>query len=249
MARPIAPGHTTAYTLERRELKGHLEAIRVRLRGEQVRRVDRIAADGGESSVVLTFDDGARSAYTAAARELESFGWLGHFFITTDWIGRPGFLEPHQIRELHRRGHLIGSHSRTHPERMSELKWELLVGEWRASCAELGDILGEPVTVASVPGGYSSRKVARAAAAAGVKVLFTSEPTATASLLDGCLVLGRYSVRRGTPASVVGNIAAGASWPRFQQAALWSAKGIAKRIAGERYVTLRRFLLNRSRSA
>src|SRR5262245_47304812 len=41
----------------------------------------------------------------------------------------------------------------------------------------LRDILGESVTVASVPGGYYGRAVAETAAEAGIRVLFNSEPT------------------------------------------------------------------------
>ena len=40
------------------------------------------------------------------ADELEQMGWRGHFFITSDWIGRRGFLTAGQIRELRRRGHV-----------------------------------------------------------------------------------------------------------------------------------------------
>ena len=50
--------------------------------------------------------------------------------------------------------------------------------EWRQSIARLSAVLGDPVKVASVPGGYYSREVGESAAAAGIEALFTSEPTA-----------------------------------------------------------------------
>lgn len=238
-----APAHTTVYTLDRRQLRSHLQAIRSSAGCEAVCRIDRLRA--GAASVFLTFDDGDLSAYTCVAGELESFGWPGHIFITTNRIGRWGSVDRHQIRELHERGHVIGSHSLSHPERMSHLKWEELVREWSESCRVLSDIVGERVRVASLPGGYYSRKVARAAAASGIEVLFTSEPTMSASQVDGCLVLGRYSVHRLTSSSVVGAIAAGATWPRFHQVALWLAKKGAKRATGRGYFTIRRLLLDR----
>ncbi|KPK79394.1 MAG: hypothetical protein AMS25_12820 [Gemmatimonas sp. SM23_52] len=40
----------------------------------------------------------------------------------------------------------------------------------------LAEIIGEPITTASVPSGWYSPKIAEAAAAAGIKVSFTSEP-------------------------------------------------------------------------
>ena len=50
---------------------------------------------------------------------LERYGWPGYFFVATDWIGRPGFLNAAQFRELDSRGHVIGSHSCSYPERMA----------------------------------------------------------------------------------------------------------------------------------
>jgi len=193
----------------------------------------------------LTFDDGAVSSYTCVAGELEQRGWRGHFFVTTDWTGRPGFLAARQIRELHARGHVIGSHSCSHPARMSKLSWEELLREWKESCAILSDILQEPVVTASVADGYYSLKVGKAAAAAGIQVLFTSEPSAKVSNVDGCLILGRYSIQSHTPARVSGAIAARNRWPRLRQAILWQAKKPVKALAGESYFTIRRLLLSR----
>ena len=238
-----SPRDKSVYTLRRDEFVHHLHMIRSRTGPVRVRVVQKHVDPAGSDPIYLTFDDGAACGYVCVAQELEKMDWRGHFFITTDWIGRPGFLHRQQIRELYERGHVIGSHSCSHPERMSHLKWDELVREWRESCAVLANIIGEPVKVASVPGGYYSRKVARSAAASGVEVLFTSEPTTAAALVDGCLVLGRYSVRRFTSASVGSAIAAGARWPRFRQAALWYAVKGVKRMTGPWYYPIRRFLL------
>jgi peptidoglycan/xylan/chitin deacetylase (PgdA/CDA1 family) len=102
------------YKLDRKEFARQLEAIR--------------AAGGGE--VLLTFDDGGASAYDPVAGMLEQYGWRGYFFITTDCIGLPGFLNAKQIQKLDRRGHVIGSHSCSHPTRMAREPWERLVAEW-----------------------------------------------------------------------------------------------------------------------
>jgi peptidoglycan/xylan/chitin deacetylase (PgdA/CDA1 family) len=210
-----------------------------------VRVIDRAGEWRREVPLFLTFDDGAASSYTIVAGELEQRGWRGHFFITTDWTGQPGFLDADQIRELRERGHVIGSHSCSHPARMSKLSWTELLKEWKQSSAILSDILQEPVASASVSDGYYSRKVGRAAAAAGIRALFTSEPSARVSTVDGCLILGRYSIQSRTPASVSGAIAAGHRWPRFRQAMMWQAKKPVKALAGESYFTIRRLLLSR----
>ena len=134
---------------------------------------------------LITFDDGGVSAYTEIADRLEEKNWRGHFLIATGFISRRGFLSSEQIRELRRRGHVIGTHSDSHPLRMAACSWEQLVREWSTSVAKLSDILGEQIEIASVPGGHYSRRVAEAAARAGIKALFTSEPIA--QLLGGRL--------------------------------------------------------------
>jgi peptidoglycan/xylan/chitin deacetylase (PgdA/CDA1 family) len=241
---PFAPGHKTVYPLERHVFLGHLAAIRSRTGVDSVSRVDQVGSND-RTPVFVTVDDGYVSGFTYIAPELEKLGWRGHFFVTTNWIGRPGFLDRQHIRELHQRGHLIGSHSCSHPEQMSNLSWEELLREWGDSCALLSDLIGAPTTVASVPGGYYSQKVGQAAAASGIKVLFTSEPTATAQFVNGCRVLGRYTVHRSTPPDVVGAIAAGMKWPRYQQAAIWFFNKAAKRVAGRWYLPARRIVLDR----
>ena len=86
-----------------------------------------------------------------AARLLEQHGWRGHFFIATDYIGRPGFLTESQLAELARRGHCIGGHGVSHPARMSACSTRELDHEWQTSARILGEIVGHPVTTASVP--------------------------------------------------------------------------------------------------
>ena len=237
--------HSGRYKLDRGHFGAHMDSIWRSVDHASVRTIDRARQWQREAPLFLTFDDGAASSYTIVASELEKRGWRGHFFVTTDWTGRPGFLDARQIRELRARGHVIGSHSCSHPARMSKLSWTELLKEWKESCAILSDILQEPVLTASVADGYYSRKVGKAAAAAGLQVLFTSEPCAKVSVVDGCLILGRYSIQRRTPAGVSGAIAARNQWPRLRQAILWQAKKPIKALAGESYFTIRRLLLSR----
>lgn len=232
------------YTVERTEFAHQIHRIHAMTDPARVGSIRR-RGDWGGVPIFFTFDDGALSAHRCAAPYLEQFGWRGHFFVTTDWIGRPGFLDRSQIRELQARGHVIGSHSRSHPERMSHLSdWEL-DREWKDSCQVLSDVLAEPVKVASVAGGYYARRVGKAAARNGIEVLFTSEPTISVDVEDGCLILGRYSVRYSTSAEAVAAIAAGAKGPRYRQASLWLAKKAAKSITGTWFLDLRRRWLPR----
>ena len=234
------------YTLDATAFRHHLRVIAEKtFNMSSVCVLDQFRTWGVEVPVFLTFDDGCLSAHTIVADELERHNCRGHFFVITDWIGRPGFLNEQQILDLHVRGHIIGSHTCSHPERMSCLSWDTLIREWARSCSILSGILGgEPVKVASVANGFYSQTVAKAAAASGIEVLFTSEPTTKISIVDGCLVLGRYSVQRHTPAASVGAIAGDGMWPRSLQNVRWQLKKLVKAVSGESYFAIRRFLLS-----
>lgn len=199
--------------------------------------------------VILTFDDGGASAHTAIADILDGHGFVGHFFVATDYIGRPGFMGAAEIRELARRGHVIGSHSCSHPLRMAACSPEILRTEWQVSCARLADILGAPVTCASLPGGHYSPRVAAAAASAGIRVLFTSEPRARAYRVRGVEVIGRFCIKRGAVAADARAFAAGELLPRAWATMSWSAKKIAKRVAGDAFVRLRERIYDRTLAA
>ena len=240
-----APGH---YALDRSAFQQHLLAIRRRTSANAVQTIESFPLSTEQVPVFLTFDDGALGADTCAADELERLGWRGHFFIITEWIGTLGFLNARQIRALRQRGHVIGSHSHTHPSRMSHLTGPNLWREWSKSCQMLADLLGEPVTTGSIPNGYYSRQVAEMAAQAGIKALFTSEPRTSTFMVNGCMIVGRYAVMAQTPANEAGAIAAGDVTPRLVQAASWQAKKTAKAVGGKAYLKLRGAVLNQIRA-
>ena len=172
------PGPAAArYKLDRAAFASHVRALAAaRTRLNDVTRLCEHAAS--DPPVALTFDDGGVSAHTLIADVLEEASWRGHFLVTAGWVGRPTFLSPAQIRDLRRRGHVVGSHSYSHPTRMSSCTPDAVRREWTDSVKLLSDILGEPVRVASVPGGYYARHVAEPLAEIGVTSLFTSEPRA-----------------------------------------------------------------------
>ncbi|HXJ89148.1 MAG TPA: polysaccharide deacetylase family protein [Candidatus Binatia bacterium] len=237
----VKPGDV--YTLKLTDFSEHLEAIE--RRSPPIHTIRYRYEWGKQIPVFLTFDDGTAGAYKFAAAELEKYGWRGHFFITTDWIGRDGYMDRDQVRDLHHRGHIIGTHSCSHPERMSHLAPADLLREWKDSCEVLSAIVQCPITTASVAGGYYSQAVAQAAASVGIQVLFNSEPTSTIAVVHNCLVLGRYSVQAFTMPPVSAAIAAGRRWPRWKQSMLWNMKRILKGLGGESYVSFRRRLLSR----
>src|SRR5437764_11114290 len=48
--------------------------------------------------VVITFDDGYLSDCSIAREVLDRLGWRSEHFVTTDWIGRPGFMTWQHLR-------------------------------------------------------------------------------------------------------------------------------------------------------
>lgn len=142
------------------------------------------------TSVSFTFDDGGAAA-PIAADLLEDRGWRGLFFITTDLIGQRGFMNAAQICDLHRRGHVIGSHSCSHPDIFRSLTRAQMQREWSQSRDELQQLLGADVTAGSVPGGDCCRSAVEEAAAAGLLHLFTSEQLTRPWIQAGTTCYGR----------------------------------------------------------
>jgi peptidoglycan/xylan/chitin deacetylase (PgdA/CDA1 family) len=235
------PGPAPAsYKLEDGEFVAHVDAISASVPRHSATAVELLQrADAVPSGLYFTFDDGGVSAITVIAGVLERAGYRGHFFVTTDRIGTPGFLSADQIRELVARGHNIGSHSCTHPPLMAQCSDEQLLREWRDSAAALSEILGAPVLTASVPGGLYHRRVGEAASAAGIRVLFNSKPVTAVTRVRETLVLGRYTVRPGMPAREAADIAMGRVTPRARQWVQRAVLTTARTIGGPLYLRLR----------
>jgi peptidoglycan/xylan/chitin deacetylase (PgdA/CDA1 family) len=206
------------------------------------------AGQSGQSSggcgFVFTADDGGVSYHTCVAERLEAFGWRGHCFVTTDAVGNRGFLDAAQLRSLDVRGHVIGTHTASHPPRLSACTFTDVRQEWTRSRQALEDILGHAVVTGSVPGGYHSRHVALAARDAGLRLLFTSNPTTCVRDVEGLLVAGRFTLRRGHPPDMAAGLVAPAPWKRYAEWARWNAKGVAKPVLGSSYGRVADWILN-----
>jgi peptidoglycan/xylan/chitin deacetylase (PgdA/CDA1 family) len=194
--------------------------------------------------VFLSFDDGGASALTAADM-LDRRAWKGHFFITTDFIDSPAFVTRADIRELHARGHVVGSHSCSHPRRISYLSDGELQMEWQKSVDTLEEILGEKVETGSVPGGFYSTRVVEFASRAGIRALFNSEPVVQISQISGCAVIGRFGLQRDSPPELAAKFAQRDSSTLLRQTAYWKAKKLIKAAGGEHWLAFRKWWLAR----
>jgi peptidoglycan/xylan/chitin deacetylase (PgdA/CDA1 family) len=132
--------------------------------------------------------------------------------VVTNRVGTSTFLDAGAIRYLHGCGHMIGSHSHTHPDIFRELPRSTMRAEWRTSAALLSDLLGAPCEAASVPGGEISPAVLEAAAEVGFRFVFTVEPRLRPWRVGECRVFGRFIVKAGTAPVRVGELARFRGW-------------------------------------
>lgn len=223
------------YSFTIAEFRDHLAAIKAGVGAAPA----IIGGASGMSGFALTFDDG-HPGWLQAAQALEELRWKAFFFVITGVIGRAGRLDRSDIRRLAALGHVIGSHSVDHPEHLSGRGEAYILDQWSRSKAALEDILGREVTSASVPGGFYSARVARAAATAGIRQLFTSEPVATSWDVGACRVFGRFTLTNGMSSRNVARIAAGARSERARQYLSWNLKKAVKAVMLRPYLALRR---------
>ena len=220
------------YKLERNAFVEHLQAIAKVLQAAPITVEELAQVSQQPTPFTIGFDDGGVSSATIIAEELGQLGWRGHFFITTDRIGKPGFVSEAQLRDLDAAGHRIGSHTCSHPNPMATCSESQLLDEWSRSIARLADILGHPVDVASIPGGAYGKNVARAAAKAGIRWLFTSEPVRKTWQIDGCTLLGRYGIECEDAPGKAAAFADENALVCLREWSLWNTKKTIKRLAG-----------------
>ena len=220
-----------SYKIKRDEFEYQVQAIN-----------DCFRKEGKNKSYVrFTFDDGGVSAYTIFAPILEKYGFKGIFFIATDYLNKEGFLSDQQIIDLHRRGHIIGSHSHSHRQRMNSLPKKELFEDWKNSKDCLQDIIKEPISVASLPNGYSSTQMLEALAELGFKEVYTSDARENVNEFSGMHIFGRYGIKDGMKVRDVVDIV----FDRRTKLKIQSKKKflrLLKKILGKYYVSIREYL-------
>lgn len=220
------------FKLSDKQFAQHLSAVAAATDEAPVLIGDTAAVSRRKAPFCITVDDGGISYYSIVADALENFGWRGYCFVTTGQIGERGFLDKQHIRDLHDRGHVIGTHTVSHPDRFNDCDWPVLLAEWRSSKACLEDVIGAEVTMGSVPGSYASPRVINAALGAGLKVLFTSEPATHIRRVSDMLVMGRFAIRRGTPASVTGRLVRRSVLTMMHAWLDWNSKKVLNGVLG-----------------
>lgn len=180
--------------------------------------------------VVLSFDDGDRSAAEVAMPMLAERGMAGEFCITTDWVGQPGRVDPSGVRALAEGGMGIASHGRTH-RFLADMSAEELAGELTSSKLALEGWLGRPVDVLSLPGGRGGRREFRAARAAGYRYVLDSVPGPNRSARPD-RYLHRMTVTRRTTVDEFGRLVRWRGMAPRRAAARAAVLEVPKRVLG-----------------
>jgi peptidoglycan/xylan/chitin deacetylase (PgdA/CDA1 family) len=116
--------------------------------------IDMAISDKDQKNLVcITFDDGNISDYRIALPWLVENDIFATFFVVSDWIGSPGYLDKSQILAMHKLGMQIGSHSVSHPD-FRKISTKEKVYELKKSKRIIEGIIGEKITSFSLPFGF-----------------------------------------------------------------------------------------------
>lgn len=157
-------------------------------------------------SVVLTIDDGYRSAYRVALPVLRKYGFPATLFVYSDFIGAGGVTWD-QLKEMQASGLIsVQSHSKTHDDLTIRLEHESL-DEYRARIADevdgpaklLESRLRSPRLSYAYPFGYATKavvdEVKRAGYQTGVTVRRGANPFfADPYTLRRIMIYGHYDI-------------------------------------------------------
>ncbi len=155
------------------------------------------ALAGPRRRVAISFDDGTVGHYEHALPELVARGMTATFFVTTGWIGQPGYVTWDQLRTMRQAGMEIGSHTRTHPF-LSELDAAGVEREVGGAREEIDAALGQQTVALALPGGDAPRRALRhLIGSAGYRVVATSRWGVNRSAPGGQVAWIRRSTVRG----------------------------------------------------
>lgn len=147
-----------------------------------------------EPSVALTFDDGFRDNYEKGFSLLIRRRIRSALFVVVHWVGREGFLNWQEIRELADSGVTIGSHSLTHRWLPDLSDREELRREIVDSKKKIEDEIGREVRHFSYPVGGVDERVAEEVVKAGYRAAWVAGARPTVSVAKPFLSLRRIKV-------------------------------------------------------
>ena len=121
--------------------------------------------------VIITFDDNQISPYLHAVPILKRFGFTASFFIMTVTIGKDGYMDADQIKDLADEGFTIGGHTWDHRILTQQIDSEV-ERQLDLSGADLRAILGHDPEYFAYPSGLYDQHIVDALKAHGYKMAF-----------------------------------------------------------------------------
>jgi len=145
--------------------------------------------------VILTFDDGYEDFYTAALPVLLSHDFKAVAYVVSGFIGRAGYMDAAQIRELDRAEIEIGSHTVDHAD-LTRQSWAGLRYQIISSKRSLEQLLGRDVISFCYPSGRFNPYAVSVVQEAGYWNATTTRNGAI-RMMDGRFLWGRLRISGG----------------------------------------------------
>lgn len=182
------------------------------------------------SRIALTFDDGLKGNYEHAFKILEDYGFPATFFVTVNDIASSRFMNWDQLVELHSYGHLIQSHTMTHPM-LGECDENQARYELERSKKIIEDKIGTEVRYLSLPFGSWNENVINIAQQVGYLAVFTS--SIVSHHRNHCLYqYGRIPIKDTYSIQKFAALLHPTSWQSSQLKRMNTLKNMAKKALG-----------------
>ncbi len=222
----IPDGRETGADLYDISLEGFKEQMGfLRTRIFPVLTVEDAQASAGMTKVILTFDDGEMNNFKNALPILQRLRFPAYFFVTSNRIGKKGYMGWEELKELRDADMFIGSHGLSH-RILTELKDKDVQDELIGSKQILEQRLKINIDYLSIPRGFYNERVIRFAKEAGYKYIFVS--SAQGALPENCFA--RVAVKGDWPLSRFKQALSGQS--PIEERAGAAAKGFLKKVLG-----------------
>lgn len=132
------------------------------------------ASQSTELPIQITFDDGNESDVRLALPALLERALTADFFVCAGRLGKPGYLDESQVRELRSAGMGIGSHGWDHVD-WRRINDATMDREVRGARERLSEVLGYDVDEVAIPFGSYDRRVVGKLRQEGIRTAYTSD--------------------------------------------------------------------------
>lgn len=182
---------------------------------------------------LVTFDDGHISHFEYALPLLEQYSVLAIFFVVGSFIeSKPDFMTWRQLRELAALGHEVQSHSWSHAL-LTHCSDDELQEELERSRDAIEQHLGKGVDALGIPGGRWDKRVLRAAANAGYRRVYTSDPRIISRGEEGVQLFGRLTIKNSMNATRLENLVRGQGFYPILFRGQYFAKELFRQLVGD----------------